>query len=299
MAQTINEQYRGSLTALVTPMAKDGSLDEQAAIRLIERQIQGGTTGLIPAGTTGESPTLTHLEHGRVVELCVKAAAGRAFVMAGAGSNCTSEAVGIARHAHEVVAYGLLVVVPYYNKPTQEGLYRHFMTIADATPLPLWLYCIPGRSVVDLTPETVGRLAQHPNIVGTKDATANLTRPIAVRRAAGAEFNQLSGEDGSILSFLAAGGHGCISVTSNIVPDLCSQMHNLWQEGKVAEAIALQDRLTPLHDALFSETSPGPAKYALSRLGLCEATLRLPLVELGEATKKRVDDALRGLGVLD
>lgn len=299
MARTINERYHGSLTALITPMKKDGTLDEQAATRLIERQIQGGTTGLIPSGTTGESPTLSHEEHGRVIEHCVEVATGRALVMAGAGSNSTHEAVGMARHAHKVGADALLVVVPYYNKPTQEGLYRHFMTVADATPLPLWLYCIPGRSVVDLTPETLGRLAKHPNIVGTKDATANLTRPIAVRREAGAEFNQLSGEDGTILSFLAAGGHGCISVTSNVVPDLCSQMHRLWQEGKVQEAIALQDRLMPLHDALFAETSPAPAKYAMSRLGLCESTLRLPMVEPTEATKKRVDAALHSLGLLD
>lgn len=298
MADIINSDYRGSLTALVTPMKKDGSLDEQAASALIERQIQGGTVGLIPSGTTGESPTLTHHEHGYVVEHCVKAANGRAKVMAGAGSNSTREAVEMARHAEKVGADAVLVVVPYYNKPTQEGLYRHFMTVADATSLPLWLYCIPGRSVVDLTPETVGRLAKHPNIVGTKDATANLGRPIDVRLAAGASFNQLSGEDGTVLPFLAAGGHGCISVTSNVVPDLCAQMHRLWQEGKVQEAIELQDRLTPLHDALFAESSPAPVKYALSRLGLCQPTLRLPLVEPRDETKKQVDAALQSLGLL-
>ncbi|MXV44223.1 4-hydroxy-tetrahydrodipicolinate synthase [Saccharibacter sp. 17.LH.SD] len=298
MAHTINNVYRGSLTALVTPMNRDGSVDERAATDLIERQIQGGTTGLIPSGTTGESPTLTHHEHGQVVEHCVKAANGRVKVMAGAGSNSTREAVEMARHAHDVGADSVLVVVPYYNKPTQEGLYRHFMSVADATPLPVWLYCIPGRSVVDLTPETLGKLAKHPNIVGTKDATANLSRPIEVRRVAGAEFNQLSGEDGTVLPFLAAGGHGCISVTSNVAPELCAKMHRLWQEGKVAEAIALQDRLMPLHDALFSETSPGPVKYALSRLGLCTSTLRLPLVEPREETKKKVDAALRSVGLL-
>lgn len=299
MADIINNEYRGSLTALVTPMKTDGSLDEHAATSLIERQILAGTTGLIPSGTTGESPTLTHHEHLAVVEHCVKVANGRAKVMAGAGSNCTREAVEMARHAESVGADSILVVVPYYNKPTQEGLYRHFMTVADATSLPLWLYCIPGRSVVDLTPETVGRLAKHPNIVGTKDATANLDRPIEVRRLAGAAFNQLSGEDGTVLSFLAAGGHGCISVTSNVVPELCTQMHRLWQEGKVQEAIALQDRLVSLHDALFAESSPAPVKYALSRLGHCEATLRLPLVEPREETKKQVDAALRSLGLLD
>ncbi|MXV36274.1 MULTISPECIES: 4-hydroxy-tetrahydrodipicolinate synthase [unclassified Saccharibacter] len=299
MADIINNEYRGSLTALVTPMKTDGSLDEHAATSLIERQILAGTTGLIPSGTTGESPTLTHKEHLDVVEHCVKVAKGRAKVMAGAGSNSTREAVEMARHAESVGADSILVVVPYYNKPTQEGLYRHFMTVADATSLPLWLYCIPGRSVVDLTPETVGRLAKHPNIVGTKDATANLDRPIEVRRLAGAEFNQLSGEDGTVLSFLGAGGHGCISVTSNVVPELCTQMHRLWQEGKVQEAIALQDRLAPLHDALFAESSPAPVKYALSRLGHCQPTLRLPLVEPREETKQQVDAALRSLGLLD
>lgn len=299
MAVTINDEYRGSLTALVTPMQKDGRLDEQAATQLIERQIKGGTTGVIPSGTTGESPTLTHHEHGYVVEHCVKVAQGRIKVMAGAGSNSTREAVEMARHAQKVGADSVLVVVPYYNKPTQEGLYRHFMTVADATSLPLWLYCIPGRSVVDLTPDTLGRLAKHPNIVGTKDATAHLDRPIDVRRVAGSEFNQLSGEDGTVLSFLAAGGHGCISVTSNVVPDLCAEMHHLWQEGKVQDAIALQDRLMPLHDALFAESSPAPVKYALSRLGYCEPTLRLPMVEPRDETKKQIDAALQALSLLN
>ncbi|MDF7674553.1 4-hydroxy-tetrahydrodipicolinate synthase [Acetobacteraceae bacterium ESL0709] len=299
MGQTINDIYRGSFTALATPFKKDESLDDEAYIRLIERQIEGGTAGLIPAGTTGESPTLSHHEHAYIIEQCVKTANGRVKVMAGAGSNSTKEAVAMAKHAQSVGADSLLVVVPYYNKPTQEGLYRHFMSIADAVTIPMWLYCIPGRSVVDLTPQTVARLAQHPNIAGTKDATANLSRPIEVRCLAGESFNQLSGEDNTVLSFLAAGGHGCISVTANVVPHLCADMHLAWQEGRIQDAIDIQDRLMPLHNALFAESNPGPVKYALSRLGLCNPVLRLPLCEPTEVTKQRVDEALRSLDLLD
>ncbi|QDH15753.1 4-hydroxy-tetrahydrodipicolinate synthase [Oecophyllibacter saccharovorans] len=297
--QALNRLYHGSLTALVTPFLENGDVDRRGFAGLVERQIAGGTRGLVPMGTTGESPTLTHEEHLGIIETCVTVTAGRVPVMAGAGSNCTREAVDMARQAARIGADALLVVVPYYNKPTQEGLYRHFMSIADATDLPLWLYCIPGRSVVNLSIETMGRLATHPNIVGTKDATADMTRPIAVRRVAGADFNQLSGEDGSILSFRAAGGHGCISVTSNVAPALCSQLHELWESGKTEEAIALQDRLSPLHDALFAETSPGPVKYALSRLGLCRPELRLPLVEPRPETRQRIDAALQALELME
>lgn len=297
MADT--SMYQGSLTALVTPMHTDGRIDFDVSAKLIERQIEAGTTALIPAGTTGESPTLSHEEHARVVAHCVETANGRVRVMAGAGSNSTSEAVLMAKHAHSVGADSLLVVVPYYNKPSQEGLYRHFMTIADATPLPLFLYCIPGRSVVDISVATMARLGEHPNIVGTKDATANMARPIAIRRAVDKSFNQLSGDDNSVLSFLAAGGDGCIGVTSNVVPHLCADMHLAWQEGRIEDAIAIQDHLTPLHDAMFMESNPGPVKYALSRLGLCNATLRLPLVEPQEETRRAVDDALRALELLD
>ncbi|QHI95443.1 4-hydroxy-tetrahydrodipicolinate synthase [Aristophania vespae] len=299
MGQTINNIYRGSFTALATPMNKDKTLDIGAYTAMIERQIEAGTQGLIPAGTTGESPTLSHKEHGHIIEHCVKTANGRVKVMAGAGSNSTNEAVSMAKHAESVGADSLLVVVPYYNKPTQEGLYRHFMEIADSVSIPIWLYCVPGRSVADLTPQTVARLASHPNIVGTKDATANLSRPIEVRRLAGEDFNQLSGEDNTIVSFLAAGGHGCISVTSNVAPHLCADMHLAWQEGRVQEAIDIQDRLTPLHNALFAETNPGPVKYALSRIGLCNSVLRLPLYEPSEATKAQIDEALRTLDLLD
>lgn len=291
--------YQGSLTALITPMHEDGHIDFDVATKLIERQIDAGTTALIPAGTTGESPTLSHEEHAKVVAHCVETAGGRVRVMAGAGSNSTSEAVEMARHAHSVGADSVLVVVPYYNKPSQEGLYRHFMTIADATPLPMFLYCIPGRSVVDISVETMRRLAEHPNIVGTKDATANMARPIAIRRAVKKSFNQLSGDDNTVLSFLGAGGDGCIGVTSNVVPHLCADMHLAWQEGRVEDAIAIQDHLTPLHDAMFMESNPGPVKYALSRLGLCTSTLRLPMVEPREDTRRAVDAALRGLELLD
>ncbi|KXV34399.1 dihydrodipicolinate synthase [Gluconobacter thailandicus] len=291
--------YQGSLTALITPMDTDGRIDFGVATKLIERQIKAGTSGLVPAGTTGESPTLSHEEHGQIIAHCVETSNGRVPVMAGAGSNSTSEAVQMAKHAHAVGANSLLVVVPYYNKPTQEGLYRHFMAIADATPLPMYLYCIPGRSVVDLTPETLGRLGEHPNIVGVKDATANMARPIAVRRHVKKPLNQLSGDDNTVVSFLAAGGDGCIGVTSNVVPDLCAQMHAAWNEGRVKDAIALQDRLSPLHDAMFMESNPGPVKYAMSRLGLCAATLRLPLVEPQDATRKAIDAALRSLDLLD
>ncbi|QDH13965.1 4-hydroxy-tetrahydrodipicolinate synthase [Formicincola oecophyllae] len=296
--RAVNEVFRGVFTALATPMAVDGSLDEGAFTRHVQRQVAGGVRGLVPMGTTGESPTLTHEEHGRVVALCVKAAEGRVPVMAGAGSNCTREAVNMARFAHQAGADALLVAVPYYNKPTQEGLYAHYMAIADATPLPLWIYCIPGRSVVDVSVETMARLARHPNIAGTKDATADLTRPIAVRRAVGAGFNQLSGEDGSALSFRAAGGHGCISVTANVAPELCQRLHDLWEEGKLEEAIALQDKLTPLHDALFAETSPGPVKYAIAKLGFGAPCLRLPLVAPRPATQARLDAAMAALGLV-
>ncbi|AOX21205.1 4-hydroxy-tetrahydrodipicolinate synthase [Kozakia baliensis] len=291
--------FQGSLTALLTPMLENGELDLPAFTRLIEWQIENGTSALVPAGTTGESPTLTHDEHALIVSHAVKVAAGRVKVMAGAGSNSTHEAIGMARHAQSVGANALLVVAPYYNKPTQEGLYRHYMSVADATDLPLYVYNVPGRSVVEVLPETLARLARHPNIVGVKDATANLVRPLQVRRAVGKSFNQLSGEDGTIVSFLAAGGDGCISVTANIAPKLCAQIHAAWQAGDVAEAIRIQDRLTPLHDAMFCESNPGPVKYAASRLGLCGPTLRLPLCEPSAASRAVIDEALKAAGLLE
>ncbi|MBM9401771.1 4-hydroxy-tetrahydrodipicolinate synthase [Gluconacetobacter azotocaptans] len=292
--------FKGSLTALITPMNDDGSLDLPAFGRFVDWQVKEGSSGVVPVGTTGESPTLTHDEHARVVEYTVETVAGRVPVIAGAGSNSTAEAVGMARHAKQVGADAVLVVTPYYNKPTQEGLYRHFMAVADATDLPLVLYNIPGRSVVEITVDTIARLARHANIVGIKDATANLLRPLQVRQAIGHKpFNQLSGEDGTAVSFLAAGGDGCISVTSNVAPRLCAEMQLAWQDGRVAEAMAIQDRLLPLHDALFCESSPGPVKYAASLLGLANETCRLPLAPLAEESRARVRNALQLVGLLD
>jgi len=289
--------FQGSLVALLTPFQKDGSLDLPGLTRHIEWQIENGTEGLCPAGTTGESPTLTHDEHGLVVAHTVKIAGGRVPVMAGAGSNSTHEAVAMARHARAVGADGLLVVAPYYNKPTQEGLYRHYMTVADATDLPLFVYNVPGRSVVEVLPETLSRLAGHPNIVGVKDATANLVRPLQVKRLTKKKFTQLSGEDGTALAFLASGGDGCISVTANIAPRQCAQMHKAWREGRVAEAMDIQQKLTPVHDALFCESNPGPLKYAAAKLGLCGDTLRLPLHDVSVASGKLIDAALAEAGL--
>ena len=291
--------FKGSLVALITPMRSDGSVDEKAFQDLVEWQIAEGTEGLIPVGTTGESPTLTHAEHMRVVELCVAAARGRVPVIAGTGSNSTREAIELTRHAKEVGADGALIVTPYYNKPTQEGLYLHFKAIADAVDLPIIIYNIPPRSVIDMSVETMARLAKHRNIVGVKDATANLARPLHTRRACGEDFIQLSGEDHTAVAFLGAGGHGCISVTANVAPRLCAEMHKAWRDGRVKEAIAIQDRLLPLHDALFCETSPGPVKYAASLLGRSTETCRLPLAPLAEQNKARVREAMVSVGLLN
>jgi len=232
------------------------------------------------------------------VEIAVQVAAKRVLVIAGAGSNSTAEAIGLAQHAARVGADGVMVVTPYYNKPSQDGLVLHYTAIADATELPLIIYNIPSRSVIDMTPETMGRLAQHQRIVGVKDATANLSRPLQTRRSCGAGFIQLSGEDHTVLSFLAAGGHGCISVTANIAPKLVAQLHAAWRAGDMAEAIAMQDRLLPLHDAMFCESSPVPAKYAASLLGFGRPTTRLPLAPISEAAATRVRAAMTGLGLI-
>lgn len=291
--------FRGSLVALITPMQADGSLDLKAFTDFVEWQITEGTQGLIPVGTTGESPTLTHTEHNQVVEACIAAAKGRVPVIAGTGSNSTAEAIGLTRHAKEAGADAALVVTPYYNKPTQEGLYRHYMAIADAVALPIIIYNIPGRSVVDMSVETMARLAKHPNIVGVKDATANLTRPLHTTLACGPEFCQLSGEDHTAVAYLAAGGHGCISVTANIAPRQCRQMHDAWAAGRVAEAMAIQHRLVPVHDAMFCETSPGPVKHAASLLGRSRDLCRLPMAPVADSTKARVREAMAGAGLLN
>jgi 4-hydroxy-tetrahydrodipicolinate synthase len=291
--------FRGSLVALITPMNADGSLDLKAFAEFVDWQVTEGTQGLIPVGTTGESPTLSHEEHHEVVEHCIAAAKGRVPVIAGTGSNSTSEAIDLTRHAKGAGADAALVVTPYYNKPTQEGLYRHYMAIADAVDLPVLIYNIPGRSVIDMSVETMARLARHPNIVGVKDATANLARPLHTRAACGPEFCQLSGEDHTAVSYLAAGGHGCISVTANVAPRLCRQMHDAWAAGRAGEAIAIQDRLVPVHDAMFVETSPGPVKYAASLLGKGSDLCRLPMAPVAEGTKAKVREAMVGAGLLN
>ncbi|MFO1057780.1 MAG: 4-hydroxy-tetrahydrodipicolinate synthase [Dongiaceae bacterium] len=290
--------FQGSITALITPF-RDGAVDEDAFTALVEWQIAEGTQGLVPCGTTGESPTLSHDEHKRVVELCVAAAAKRVPVIAGTGSNSTAEAIELTRHAKEAGADAALIVLPYYNKPTQEGQYRHFKAIHDAVELPIIIYNIPGRSVVDMSVDTMARLAKLPNIVGVKDATADLVRPLATRVAIGPEFCQLSGEDATALPFLAQGGHGCISVTSNVAPRLCADMHHAWRNGDIAAAQRINDRLLPLHKALFAETSPGPVKYAASLIGRCLPDTRLPLCDIAPATRQMVDTAMRGVGLLN
>jgi 4-hydroxy-tetrahydrodipicolinate synthase len=289
---------KGSITALITPFA-NGRVDEAAFQALVEWQISQGTHGLVPCGTTGESPTLSHDEHRRVTELCIEAAAGRVTVIAGTGSNSTAEAIDLTRHAAKAGADAALVVTPYYNKPTQEGLYRHFKAIAEAVDIPIIIYNIPGRSVVDMSVETMTRLAEISNIVGVKDATADLARVSLQRLALGPEFIQLSGEDATALALIAHGGHGCISVTANVAPALCAQFQNACLAGDFSAALAIQDRLMPLHDALFVETSPGPVKYAASLMGKCDESLRLPLAPVGEATRERVRAAMIAVGLIE
>ncbi|MEO1280438.1 MAG: 4-hydroxy-tetrahydrodipicolinate synthase [Pseudomonadota bacterium] len=289
--------FKGSYTALVTPFDGDG-LDEDAFQRLVSWQIAEGTHGLVPVGTTGESPTLNHDEHKRVVELTIQTANGRVPVIAGSGSNSTAEAIDLAKHAQSAGASAVLVVTPYYNKPTQDGLYAHYKAINDALNIPIIIYNIPGRSVVDMSVETMARLYALPNITGVKDATANLARVSQQRAAMGPEFNQLSGEDATALGFMAHGGDGCISVASNVAPRLCSQFQEACLAGDYAKALKLQDQLMPLHDVLFVETNPSPAKYALMRLGICKADARLPMVPLKDETKARIDTVIEELGLL-
>jgi len=288
--------FRGSITALITPF-RDGKVDTLAFQKLVDWQIDQGTHGLVPCGTTGESPTLTHDEHRHVVELCIEAAAGRVPVIAGTGSNSTAEAVELTRHAQSAGADGVLVVTPYYNKPTQEGLYLHFKAINDSADVPIIIYNIPGRSVVDMSVETMARLFKLKNIAGVKDATANMARASQQRAELGTDFIQLSGEDATALGFMAHGGQGCISVTANVAPALCAEFQLACLAGNFKLALQLQDRLMPLHDALFVETNPGPVKYAASRLGLCTGETRLPLAPLAPTSRKKVDDALSAVGL--
>ena len=260
--------FRGSFTALVTPF-KNGSVDEQMFRDLVEWQIAEGTNGLVPVGTTGESPTLSHDEHKQVVEWCIEQAKGRVPVVAGAGSNSTREAVELSRHAEKAGADAVLVVTPYYNKPTQEGLYQHYKAINDAIGIPIIIYNIPPRSVIDMSVDTMKRLYEFKNIAGVKDATANMARVSQQRAECGPDFNQLSGEDITALGFNAHGGHGCISVTSNVAPRLCSEFQAACGRGDYAAALKIQDKLSPLHQNLFIETSPAPVKYGMSLIGKC------------------------------
>ncbi|TVQ35743.1 MAG: 4-hydroxy-tetrahydrodipicolinate synthase [Geminicoccaceae bacterium] len=283
--------FSGSIVALVTPF-RNGEIDEGALRDLIDWHVSAGTHGIVPVGTTGESPTLSHEEHERVVRVVVEQAKGRLPVIAGAGSNSTTEAIRFVRHAKAVGADATLVVTPYYNKPTQEGLFRHFEAVAEAADLPLIIYNIPPRSVVDMTPETMARLAKLPNVIGVKDATQDLMRPLVQAALCGPEFCQLSGEDGTALAFNAQGGVGCISVVANIAPKLCAEMQNAWRDGRIAEAQAINRKLLPLHQACFCEASPAPTKYALSRLGRCADEVRLPLVPLSAAGRRIMDEAL-------
>lgn len=289
--------FHSSITALVTPF-RNGRVDETAFQKLVDWQISQGTNGLVPCGTTGESPTLSHDEHQRVVELCVAAARGRVPVIAGTGSNSTAEAVALTRHAERAGADAALVVTPYYNKPTQEGMFLHFQAIAEAVTIPIIIYNIPARSVVDMSLDTMARLAKFRNIVGVKDATNDLARPLRTRVRIGRKFCLLSGEDATITAFLAQGGHGCISVTANVAPKLCAQLHAAWRAGDLHKVATLRDRLLPLHDSLFTETSPAPVKYAVSLLGRCAPDCRLPLAPLQESTKARVRAAMRAAGIL-
>jgi len=283
---------------MVTPLTDKGAVDWPALEQHVDWLIQQGSNGLVPVGTTGESPTLTHDEHREVVEAVVRHAAGRVPVIAGAGSNNTQEAIGLARHACEVGADGLLIVTPYYNKPTQAGLIAHFTAVHDATDRPIIIYNIPGRSVVDMTPETMGELSRLPRIAGVKDATGRLERVSCQRITCGPDFIQLSGEDATAHGFNAQGGVGCISVTANVAPALVAQVQAACRAGDYAEALRLQDLLMPLHIAIFLEPGLVGAKYALSRLGRCGETVRLPLVPLTEPTRARIDAAMAHAGLV-
>ncbi|MEA5159675.1 4-hydroxy-tetrahydrodipicolinate synthase [Cereibacter sphaeroides] len=288
---------RGSIPALVTPF-KNGELDLDTLKKLVDWQIAEGSTGLVPVGTTGESPTLTHEEHETVIEAVVKAAAGRVPVIAGAGSNSTAEGIRLIRFAETVGADAALVVTPYYNKPTQAGMIAHFTALHDCCNLPIVIYNIPGRSVVDMSPETMGTLARLPRIVGVKDATGKIERVSQQRASCGPDFIQLSGEDATALGFNAHGGVGCISVTANVAPRLCAEFQQATLAGDFAKALEYQDRLMPLHEAIFLEPGLVGAKYALSKLGLCSDEVRLPLVGLTDATKARIEAAMRHAGLI-
>lgn len=289
--------FRGVFTALITPM-RDGAVDEAAFRKLVEWQIAEGIHGLVPCGTTGESPTLSHGEHMRVVELCVEIAKDKVPVMAGTGSNSTEEAIMLTRHAEEAGADAALVVAPYYNKPTQEGLYQHYRVIAESTSLPIFIYNIPGRAVVNMTDETLARLAEIPNIAGVKDATGDLTRPLTLRQKLKKDFIQFSGEDMTTLAFNVQGGRGVISVASNLMPKQCAAIQEASLRGDYAEALALHEKLVPLCHVLFTETNPAPVKFAASLMGMCAPDMRLPMVPLMPVTQENVRKVLSHLKLI-
>ena len=284
--------FKGSNVAIVTPF-KNNKLDEEAYLKLINFHLENGTNGLVPAGTTGESPTLSHEEHEKVIEICIREAKGKIPIIAGTGSNSTEEAVSLTKHAENAGADGALVVTPYYNKPTQHGLYSHFEAISKATTLPIIVYNIPGRSIVDINTKTMRDLFKIKNIVGVKDATSDIPRVYETKTTIGENFNQLTGDDATTLAFMIYGGHGSISVTSNIAPKLCSEFMKHCLDQNFAKASEINDKLMPLHHALFVESSPAPVKYAASKLGLCKDDIRLPLTSISDETKQLVDKAMK------
>tara|TARA_Y100000590_G_scaffold10320_1_gene12733 strand:+ start:96 stop:983 length:888 start_codon:yes stop_codon:yes gene_type:complete len=288
--------FKGSITALITPL-KNGEIDEQSFQDFVEWQIKEGSQGLVPCGTTGESPTLTHEEHERVIDLCIEVAKKRVPVIAGTGSNSTDEAIRLTEYAKNAGADAALVVTPYYNKPTQDGLYNHFKAINDNCDIPIIIYNIPGRSVVDIDIETMKKLSNLKNIIGVKDSSNDLTRPLTTKENIKKKFCQISGEDATVLPFLSQGGDGCISVTANIVPKKCAELHTAWQKGKLKKVQSINKLLFPLHNALFLETSPGPVKYAASLLNICSEELRLPLVKISSKTKNEIKLILKRLRI--
>ncbi|HPF77815.1 MAG TPA: 4-hydroxy-tetrahydrodipicolinate synthase [Alphaproteobacteria bacterium] len=289
--------FKGSITALITPFDQNGEVDWPAFDNFVEWQVEQGSHGVVPCGTTGESPTLSHAEHKKIVKRCVEIVNKRIPVIAGSGSNNTAEALDLTKEAKDDGADAALIVAPYYNKPTQDGLYAHYKALNDAVNIPMIIYNIPGRSVIDISNDTLAKLAELPNIVGIKDATADLARPLDLRHKLGDGFCQLSGEDATATAFLAQGGHGCISVTSNVAPALCAQMHEAWQKNDMDEMIRCRDLLAPIHKAIFIESSPAPIKYAVSQLGLCSDAVRLPLVPASAKCRDLVDNALSFAGI--
>ena len=290
--------FKGSFTALITPF-KNGKFDETSFRSLIDFQIDSGTHGLVPTGTTGESPTLSHDEHIRIVEVCIEQANNKVPIIAGTGSNSTDEAIYLTKHAEKAGADAALVVTPYYNKPSQEGLLQHFTGIANSVKIPIVIYNIPGRSVIDMTNETMAKLYKLKNIVGVKDATGDIPRVYSTKNEVGKDYILLTGDDSTTLAFMTYGGHGAISVTSNIAPQLCSEFQNLCMDKKFYEASIINDQLMPLHRALFLESSPGPVKYAASVLGLCSEEVRLPVTTISKETKESIDSALRHASLID